>query len=140
MDEILPGKIWLGSQFAVGHIDALSGYSPPADRTFATLKRHNITHILSCIDKPHLYEGNGIVYKTVVMSDSSSFDLLGCLKTTNNFIDASIESGGTVLVHCQMGESRSAGSLGRNSVHTTLPSICFGCIKFLINLLKGSLL
>lgn len=111
MHEIVPGKIWLGNQFSVGHEEAMSGYSPAAGRTLATLKRHKITHILSCINKPHLYEGDDIVYKTVVMSDSSSFDMLGCLETTNDFIDASIKSGGAVLVHCQMGQSRSAAAV-----------------------------
>lgn len=121
MHEIVPGKIWLGNQFAVGHEEAMSGISPAAGRTLATLKRHKITHILSCINKPHLYEGDGIVYKTVVMSDSSSFDILGCLETTNEFIGASIQAGGTVLVHCQMGQSRSAGTAGRSHHPPTPP-------------------
>ena len=45
------------------------------------------------------------------MSDTEFFDLLACLKETNKFIDDCIKSGGRILVHCQMGQSRSAATV-----------------------------
>ena len=76
------------------------------------LKEKGITHILSCVpDRPNLFEKDGIKYLSVGMSDTEFFDLLACLKETNKFIDDCIKSGGRILVHCQMGQSRSAATV-----------------------------
>ena len=76
------------------------------------LKEKGITHILSCIpNRPNLFEKDGIKYLSVGMSDTKFFNLLACLKETNKFIDDCIKSDGRILVHCQMGQSRSAATV-----------------------------
>lgn len=124
MDEILPGRLYLGSQYAAGHKDGLIGQQMEAKQALEFLKRHGITHILAvapCEEKfPKEFH-----YLTLPLSDSSTFDLLSRLETTNAFIskalkeedDAVIIDGvpnegkrgqTAVLVHCQLGQSRSA--------------------------------
>jgi protein-tyrosine phosphatase len=76
------------------------------------LKKRNVTHILSCVpERPKLFENDGITYLCVAMSDTAYFDILECLETTNKFIEDAIRSKGCVLVHCQMGQSRSAATV-----------------------------
>ena len=79
---------------------------------FSILKEKGITHILSCVpDRPNLFEENGIRYLCIAMSDTEFFDLLSCLEKTNKFIDDCFQSKGRILVHCQMGQSRSAATV-----------------------------
>jgi len=106
MHEILPGALWLGNQFSVGFPEAMTGIVPRC--ALKMLKERHITHILCVIDKTPLFTNVGLKYLTIPMSDSSSFDLIGCLSRTNAFLSNAIKDGGIVLVHCQMGQSRSS--------------------------------
>ena len=109
MHEVLPNELWLGNQYGAGFADPMVGVTPV--NALAKLKERGITHILSCIDKPKLFENEGMEYLVVPMSDSQSFDLIPCLETTNQFIESAVANGGKVFVHCQMGQSRSAATV-----------------------------
>lgn len=111
MHEILKGKLWLGNQYAAGFHDPMTGVLPL--ESLKVLRKNKITHILSCIpERPNNFEKDGIIYMSVAMSDTKHFDLLACLQKTNAFINKAInESKGCILVHCQMGQSRSAATV-----------------------------
>ncbi|KAL0850637.1 hypothetical protein ABMA28_012391 [Loxostege sticticalis] len=75
------------------------------------LQQLGITHILTLdlvplprtiLDRPHL------TFKYVKLSDMPKEDLITHLPDTNDFIKQAIAAGGTVLVHCFFGVSRSA--------------------------------
>ncbi|XP_028167622.1 dual specificity protein phosphatase MPK-4-like isoform X2 [Ostrinia furnacalis] len=75
------------------------------------LQQLGITHILTLdlvplprtiLDRPNL------TFRFVQLSDMPKEDLITHLPETNNFIREAIASGGTVLVHCFFGVSRSA--------------------------------
>ena len=104
--EIVQGSLWLGNQFAAGYREAMSGITPR--NALPNLQKIGITHILCVIDVAPLYADKGIEYLVIPMSDSSSFNLVGCLDRTNKFLATAIDGGGKVFVHCQMGQSRSA--------------------------------
>lgn len=71
------------------------------------LKEIGITHILTIALglEPNFLQD--FTYMTVRAQDHSSQDLLSYLETFHNFIDQGRKSGG-VLVHCKVGQSRSA--------------------------------
>ena len=64
-----------------------------------------------------------VEHKEKLMSDSPTFDLNSVLEECFEFIDGAQKNGGKVLIHCQMGQSRSAAV-----------TICFlrydNCISF----------
>ena len=72
------------------------------------LQRHGITHILQVASGMYPKFPGKFVYKTVNIDDISSANLKQHFIACHRFIDAAISSGGTVLVHCWAGVSRSA--------------------------------
>src|SRR5271154_971979 len=110
MQQILP-RLWLGSKRAFDDEELL--------------RRHNISHIVSVMptsddisDNP---DGSGPLkatesYQTVLglrtrlvipVFDLGSENLLRHFPVAREFIDSAISNGGTVLVHCLAGASRS---------------------------------
>jgi dual specificity protein phosphatase 1B len=72
-----------------------------------TLRRLNITHILTvCPMRPSHYEG--ITYKLVSISDSPDCRIDLKFGECFEFIRSALASGGTILIHCFQGISRSA--------------------------------
>ncbi|KAE9551964.1 hypothetical protein FO519_004816 [Halicephalobus sp. NKZ332] len=75
------------------------------------IKELNITHILTTsgmpIPKPS--KMSNVQYKFVFMMDTVSQDILGAnlLEIAIGFIDNAIKSGGRIIVHCEVGVSRS---------------------------------
>ncbi|XP_028029628.1 dual specificity protein phosphatase MPK-4-like [Bombyx mandarina] len=76
-----------------------------------TIQTLGITHILTVdlvplpriiLERPHL------IFRYVKLADVPKEDLISHLPTTNNYISEAIDSGGTILVHCYFGVSRSA--------------------------------
>ncbi|CAG9336283.1 MKP2_5 [Blepharisma stoltei] len=76
--------------------------------TLATLKRLKITHILTLCDcLPPKFPGE-FEYKVVNVIDDPKENLSAHFKECFEFIKEAIASGGTVLVHCFAGVSRSS--------------------------------
>lgn len=76
------------------------------------LESNAITHIVSVDSVPLPRKISSIlprvVFKHLQISDLPDEDLLSCLVEAIDFIDSAISKGGTVLVHCFRGRSRSA--------------------------------
>jgi len=72
------------------------------------LKKHGITHILTVASGiPPKFPSN-FAYKVVTILDSPSANLKAHFQACIKFIKICIEQGGTILVHCFAGVSRSA--------------------------------
>ena len=85
----------------------LSDYETASDPRWITA--NHVTHILSVDAKPlplDTYEG--LQYKYVYALDMNSTYLLQHFNECITFIQSAREQGGTVLVHCTYGQSRSA--------------------------------
>ncbi|KAL7848240.1 hypothetical protein AOLI_G00229580 [Acnodon oligacanthus] len=72
-----------------------------------------ITHILNCAQSKwrggaEYYEGMNITYHGIEAHDSPSFDMSVNFYPAAEFIHKALSMGGTVLVHCAVGVSRSA--------------------------------
>ncbi|KAJ7193732.1 protein-tyrosine phosphatase-like protein [Mycena pura] len=97
MTEILP-RLFLGSEHAVQKRDQL--------------RRHGITHILSVMpDPPAMTDSEADDFRCMNIRalDLPDEELLTHFRDANAFIDhARVTKGEGVLVHCQMGVSRSA--------------------------------
>eukprot|EP00026_Physarum_polycephalum_P018901 Phypoly_transcript_20684.p1 GENE.Phypoly_transcript_20684~~Phypoly_transcript_20684.p1 ORF type:complete len:169 (+),score=10.05 Phypoly_transcript_20684:116-622(+) len=92
MHNIIPG-LFLGSQEA--GLDLIS------------LQEKGVTHVLavgSCLEMPYPQE---LKYHHIDLHDFRSSNLISHFHTCSKFIDEGIQAGG-VLVHCQMGISRSS--------------------------------
>ncbi|XP_059051388.1 dual specificity protein phosphatase MPK-4-like [Achroia grisella] len=80
-------------------------------RDYKTLEKLQVTHILT-IDVVPLprtaLDHINITFKYVKLADVPKEDLISHLPETNDFIKEAITKGGTVLVHCYFGVSRSA--------------------------------
>lgn len=75
------------------------------------LEQTKITHILSILEFDYCdYEEYSQYKRLLIRAEDAGFqDLLTHFKTTNAFIDEALgNSSGVVLVHCAMGQSRSA--------------------------------
>ncbi|KAK0197124.1 protein-tyrosine phosphatase-like protein [Armillaria mellea] len=101
MHQILPasqstGALYLGSLAAIHEKD--------------TLVEKNITHLVQVMDAPWLplSEKDGFSCHRIPILDTSSADIKSYLEAACNYIDQSLRSGKSVLVHCQQGVSRSA--------------------------------
>ncbi|XP_051765779.1 dual specificity protein phosphatase 26 isoform X6 [Ctenopharyngodon idella] len=72
-----------------------------------------ITHILNCAQSKwrggaEHYAGMNITYHGIEAHDSPSFDMSVNFYPASEFIHRALSTGGTVLVHCAVGVSRSA--------------------------------
>ncbi|KAF9412687.1 hypothetical protein HW555_008895 [Spodoptera exigua] len=80
-------------------------------RDYKSLEQLQITHILTIDVVPlprSILEKANLVFHYVKLADVPKEDLISHLPETNNFIKQAIADGGTVLVHCHFGVSRSA--------------------------------
>ena len=57
------------------------------------------------------------MYKTIRVADMEEENLLDHLEDTNAFIEKAIDQGGSVLVHCRAGVSRSATVMIAYTMH-----------------------
>ncbi|XP_061842164.1 dual specificity protein phosphatase 26-like [Nerophis lumbriciformis] len=97
-DEVWPG-VYIGDQHSAENRNDLC--------------KHGITHILNAAHSkrqscPEIYQGMKIVYKGVEAQDSCGFDMSVNFQAAADFISMALSRGGKVLVHCQVGVSRSA--------------------------------
>ena len=73
-----------------------------------SLKMRRITHILTVCDcLPPKFPGE-FTYKVVEVMDDPAVKLSAYFQETNTFIHNAISEGGSVLVHCFAGVSRSS--------------------------------
>ncbi len=88
------------------------------------LTDHGITHILSVCSEPIPAEvpQSGIRHRRIEVQDVDYADLLIKLPYAVEFIYHALSTGGTILVHCDTGNSRSAAVVAayrtRLTVHT----------------------
>ncbi|KAI6003694.1 protein-tyrosine phosphatase-like protein [Pisolithus albus] len=96
VDAIIEGKLYLGNIHAA--------------RSSRSLSERRITHIISVCSDPIPAElpESGISHLRISVEDVDFADLLIHLPAACHFIDQAIRSGGTVLVHCHQGLTRSA--------------------------------
>lgn len=77
---------------------------------FKALASAKITHILTVLDYDHCdweeYKAFQRLY--IESGDLDSVDITKHFNTSNEFLDTAISKGGTVLVHCAFGVSRSS--------------------------------
>ncbi|CAL8336371.1 dual specificity protein phosphatase 26 [Gadus morhua] len=97
-DEVWP-KLYIGDQHSAENL--------------ADLSLQRITHVLNAAQcRRHagadLYKGTSITYMGIEARDSCNFDLSPNFQRAACFIDGALGRGGRVLVHCQVGVSRSA--------------------------------
>jgi len=71
------------------------------------LKEFGITHILNASGLPATFP-RSFNYLSIELRDKSHANILGCIPAANIFIEAGLDQGGGVLVHCAGGRSRSA--------------------------------
>ena len=72
------------------------------------LQRAGVTHILQVASGMYPKFPGKYVYKTINIDDVPSSNLKQHFTACHRFIESAIEAGGTVLVHCWAGVSRSA--------------------------------
>jgi predicted protein tyrosine phosphatase len=96
MTLITPG-LWVGDEHAAASL--------------SRLKARGITHVLNCTDQPSPLAGalGAPMHRMLGLLDSTQDapHLPHALKVGVEFIHSAVQSGGTVLVHCQRGISRS---------------------------------
>ncbi|KAL1968818.1 hypothetical protein VTN77DRAFT_1179 [Rasamsonia byssochlamydoides] len=75
----------------------------------AALSRANITHVVSVLRmRPEESLFESFRHLVIEVDDVEDENLLEHFATTNAFIQSALDAGGSVLVHCAMGKSRSA--------------------------------
>ncbi|KAG6919132.1 hypothetical protein DXG01_008939 [Tephrocybe rancida] len=96
LDSVIDGKLFLGNILAA--------------RSTRSLSEHRITHILSvCSDHiPAELPESGMRHMRISVEDVDYEDLLIHLPSACQFIENALRNGGTILVHCVQGISRSA--------------------------------
>ncbi|KAF8876713.1 protein-tyrosine phosphatase-like protein [Mucidula mucida] len=74
------------------------------------LRENHITHLVQVLDVPWLplSEKDGFECYRIDLLDQPSEDLRPHLEAVCSYIDDALQGGGSVLVHCQQGVSRSA--------------------------------
>jgi len=73
-----------------------------------SMKHHCITHILACHGRPPIFQDD-FHYLVLYLNDNDGEqDLTSYFKESNAFIEDALANGGSVLVHCVRGVSRSA--------------------------------
>ena len=83
----------------------LGSYKHASDKN--DLKRLNINYVLNCAVECVSHYGQEIKYKHLKLNDFPMFNILSHLDTAVDFIQEAKDNGGNILVHCQMGISRS---------------------------------
>jgi dual specificity phosphatase 12 len=96
VNAIIENKLYLGNILSA--------------RSSRSLTERRITHIISVCPDPIPAElpESGITHMRISIDDVDYADLLSHLPTACRFIDQAMNDGGTVLVHCVQGLSRSA--------------------------------
>lgn len=75
----------------------------------AVIKNHGITAIVNCTeDIPNVFENSGVKYMRVSVKDTWKQPISNNFASTYAFIDRELKKGGTVMVHCMAGISRSS--------------------------------
>ncbi|XP_073675847.1 dual specificity protein phosphatase 26-like [Garra rufa] len=76
------------------------------------MRRHRFTHVVNCAHSSRrgaeIYDGMGITYMGINAQDTVIYDMSVKFNKAADFIHTALEGGGKVLVHCQLGVSRSA--------------------------------
>ncbi|XP_038070795.1 dual specificity protein phosphatase 4-like [Patiria miniata] len=93
--QILP-HLYLGNAFHAARRDLLEAHAITA-----------VLNVSRCVPNYFLAEG-AITYKSIPVDDDNEADLLSWFPEAIDFIDAVKLSGGSVLIHCRAGISRSA--------------------------------
>ncbi|CAA2994697.1 dual specificity phosphatase 1-like [Olea europaea subsp. europaea] len=73
----------------------------------STLKRLNVTHILTVAHSLSPAHPNDFIYKTIPVMDREDVDISQYFSECFKFIEEAKKTGGAVLVHCFAGRSRS---------------------------------
>jgi serine/threonine/tyrosine-interacting protein len=83
---------------------------PPSSSSSSSLCASHIargiTHVLNLSGMAATYPQR-FTYLTIELRDKDHANLLSCIPASNLFMESAIESGGSVLVHCNGGRSRS---------------------------------
>ncbi|KAG2437941.1 hypothetical protein HXX76_005557 [Chlamydomonas incerta] len=83
--------------------------SMAAEHNYDGLKAAGISHVLQVAEGlTPSHAGEGLCYRSVQVSDTPGEDLVAHFKRCFDFIREAHDSGGSVLVHCVAGVSRSA--------------------------------
>jgi len=72
------------------------------------LAKHNISHVVNCAKEHQEYFPDRLVYLSLHLDDSEEQVIYHVLEQSYQFIKEALEKGGSVLVHCHAGISRSA--------------------------------
>ena len=94
--NLIVDRLYLGNLYAAIYSDIL--------------QEHGITHIVSVIEADVVAAPNSDSYirHHIVIADNLAADIVPHLLNACAFIDGALLTGGTVLVHCHQGQSRSA--------------------------------
>lgn len=96
-DEKTGAQIYVGPQLAA---------SPEA---FDSLEQAGVTAIVNCTTRiPCHFREQGMKYSQIAIYDEDMADILTYLQGATAFLHAILAGGGSVLVHCEQGISRSA--------------------------------
>jgi len=106
VNAIIDNKLYLGNILSA--------------RSSRSLTERRITHIISVCPDPIPAElpESGITHMRISVEDVDYADLLSHLPAACRFIDQAIRDGGTVLVHCVQGLSRSATVVAAYLMHS----------------------
>ena len=83
----------------------ISSQDPASDLDL--LKQYKISHILNVAGLTNHFTTQ-FHYKTLALYDDFGCDIASVFAECNEFIDSALKAGGTVLIHCNAGVSRSA--------------------------------
>ena len=105
ISETNDGKFKEKKLFKINSHLYMSGYHSAKD--LKCLNSHGITHVINLTTHrcPNLHQEK-MEYSSFALSDNINFNLLSCLDIIVNTIEAKINEGKRVLVHCKMGISR----------------------------------
>ena len=77
-------------------------------KSLSWLRRHGITHVVNATPgAPCIHEAAGIVYLRISIEDRPGAPIGDHFEASRTFITRALLADGAVLVHCQMGQSRS---------------------------------
>ncbi|KAJ2726677.1 tyrosine protein phosphatase yvh1 [Coemansia sp. Benny D115] len=87
--------------------DGLFVGSSMAETDKAKLKENGITHILTIASQYPPSHPKDFVYKSISIDDLPEENIIQYFPECNRFIEACLDGGGRILVHCMAGQSRS---------------------------------